>query len=165
LIRDINDTLKTNPFDNEFKKIYTTFSEFLRSIIETIDHYGLNKRHLHKHKRNAWRFLAKIASASFSSKIAQKLQRRINKSGMKLFTFLDYDGISWNNNNAEHAMHSFAKHRQNSDGRWTQDTIEELLVLMSIFETCEFNNMSVIKFLLSKEKSILPMIKSKKRNI
>jgi len=165
LIRDINDTLKKNPFDTEFKKISVTFSTFLRSIVETIDHYGLKKRHLHKHKKDAWRFLKNISNASFSSKIAQKLQGRINKSGMKLFTFLDYDGIPWNNNNAEHAIHIFAKQRRNSDGLWTQDTIEELLLLMSIFETCEYNDISVMKFLLSKEKSILPIINSRNRNV
>jgi len=107
-------------------------------------------------------FLEKIANANFSSDIALKLQRRINKSGMKLFAFLDYDGIPWNNNNAEHAMHSFAKHRRNSDGRWTKDTIEELLVLMSVFETCEYNNKSVLKFLLSKRKALYRLLIRKK---
>jgi len=60
LIRDINDTLKKYPFDNEFKKISLTFSAFLRSIIETIDHYGLKKRHLHKHKSMHWAFLKRL---------------------------------------------------------------------------------------------------------
>ncbi len=100
---------------------------------------------------------------AFSSKIASKLQGRIKKAGMKLFTFLDYNRVPWNNNNAEHAMHIFAKQRRTTDGLWTQETIKELLVLMSIFETCELNNISVLKFFLSREKAILPIINSRKR--
>jgi hypothetical protein len=65
--------------------------------------------------------------------------------------FLDYDGVPWNNNNAEHAIKRFAKYRRNTDGRFTERSLEEYLVLASVFETCEFNNANVLRFLLSKE--------------
>jgi len=34
----------------------------------------------------------------------------------KLFTFLDYDGVPWNNNNAEHAIKAFARVRRAIEG-------------------------------------------------
>ncbi len=67
-----------------------------------------------------------------------------------MFTFLDHDGVPWNNNNAEHAIKRFAKYRRDADGRFTERTLEEYLVLASIFETCEFNNVNVLQFILSK---------------
>ena len=50
LIRDINDDLMGNPYDEEFKALAAEFGKLLRSIVGTIDKYGLKKRHLHKHK-------------------------------------------------------------------------------------------------------------------
>jgi hypothetical protein len=60
----------------------------------------------------------------------------------------------WNNNNAEHAIKRFAKYRREADGRFTERTLEEYLVLATVFETCEFNNVNVLKFLLSKETTL-----------
>jgi len=46
------------------------------------------------------------------------VQERIGKYGSRLFTFLDYDGVPWNNNNAEHAIKGFARVRRFADGRF-----------------------------------------------
>jgi hypothetical protein len=62
--------------------------------------------------------------------------------------------VPWNNNNAEHAIKRFAKCRRDADGRFTERTSEEYFVLASVFETCEFNNVNVLKFLLSKETTL-----------
>jgi hypothetical protein len=70
------------------------------------------------------------------------------------FTFLGHDGVPWNNNNAEHAIKRFAKYRRNADGRYTERSLKEYLVLASVLETCEFNNVNVLKFLLSKETTL-----------
>ena len=45
LIRDINDDMKRNPYDAEFKSLAAEFSTLLRSIVDTIDRYGLKGRH------------------------------------------------------------------------------------------------------------------------
>jgi hypothetical protein len=50
----------------------------------------------------------------------------------KLFTFLDYDGVPWNNNNAEHAIKAFARLRRTIGGTSTAKGIEEYLMLLSI---------------------------------
>ena len=71
-----------------------------------------------------------------------------------MFTFLDHDGVPWNNNNAEHAIKRFAKYRRDADGRFTERSLQEYLVLATVLETCEFNNLNVLKFLLSKEATL-----------
>jgi hypothetical protein len=126
----------------------------LRSIIQTIDQYGLKKRHLHKHKKSVGRFLKQLNAQEFSSELAVKYQKRFEKSGPKMFTFLDHDGVPWNNTNAEHAIKRFAKYRRNTDGYFTERSLKEYLILASVLETCEFNNVNVLRFLLSKETTL-----------
>ena len=90
----------------------------------------------------------------FSSEIANKYAKRFRKYGARMFTFLDHDGVPWNNNNAEHAIKRFVKYRRDTDGRYSEKTLKEYLILASVFETCEFNSVNVLKFLLSKERTV-----------
>lgn len=76
-----------------------------------------------------------------------------------MFTFLDHDGVPWNNNNAEHAIRRFAKYRREADGRFTERTLQEYLVLATVFETCEFNNVNVLEFLLLKDTTLEGLFK------
>jgi len=66
-----------------------------------------------------------------------------------MFTFLDNDGVPWNNNNAEHAIKRFAKYRRNTDGYFTERSLQEYLVLATVFETCEFNRECILSCLKS----------------
>ena len=59
-----------------------------------------------------------------------------------------------NNNNAEHAIKRLAKYRRDANGTFTQRSLEEYLVLATVFETCAFNNVNILKFLLSKEATL-----------
>jgi hypothetical protein len=140
--------------DMELKSMAQSFGALLRPIIETVDRRGLKRRYLQKHKPFAVRFLKSVASSEFSSRLAKRYKERFQKSGKKMFTFLDHDGVPWNNNNAEHAIKRFAKYRRDADGRFTERTLGEYLVLSTVFETCEFNNVNVLKFLLSKETTL-----------
>ena len=154
IVRDIDDDLLKNPLDAELKGIAQEFGTLLRTIIQTVDRYGLKSRHLRKHKPAVFRFLNSVGSMDFSSELANKYKKRFQKSGAKMFTFLDHDGVPWNNTNAEHAIKRFAKFRAHSDGRFSERSLKEYLVLVSVFETCEFNNVNVLKFLLSKETTL-----------
>jgi predicted RecB family nuclease len=154
LVRDIDDDLLRNPLDGELRTIAQELGVILRTIIQTIDQYGLKKRHLHKHKKSVARFLKQVNAQEFSSEFAVKYQKRFEKSGPKMFTFLDHDGVPWNNTNAEHAIKRFAKYRKNTDGYFTERSLKEYLILASVLETCEFNNVNVLKFLLSKEMTL-----------
>ena len=167
LIRDIDDDVLRNPFDNELKVMAQEIGILLRSIVSTIDKYGLKRRHLLKHKKEVLRFLAHLSKTNFTSEIVIKYKKRFDKSGAKMFTFLDYDGVPWNNNNAEHAIHRFARHRRNADGRFTEETLAEYLVIATVFETCEFNKVNVLQFMLSKVNTLdglLQIARRKKRS-
>ena len=131
----------------------------LRAIIETVDKWGLKSRYLRKHKPTLQRFLESMTWSDLTSPLANKYKRRFQKSGDKMFTFLDHDGVPWNNNNAEHAIRRFAKYRRDADGRFSERTLEEYLVLASVFETCEFNNVNVLQFLLSKETTLKGLLR------
>jgi len=154
LVRDIDDDLLKNPLDLGFKAIATDFGCLLKSIVQTVDRYGLKKRHFYKHKREVLRFLDSVASRKLMSELAVKYQKRFQKSGSKMFTFLDHEGVPWNNNNAEHAIKRFAKYRRDANGKFTEASLREYLVMASVLETCEFNNVNVLDFLLSKETTI-----------
>ena len=158
IIREIDDDLFRHPLDVELKGLAQEFGALLRKIIETVDRRGLKSRYLRRHKRSAMRFLRSVGKAEFSSPLANKYQKRCQKSGEKMFTFLDHDGVPWNNNNAEHAIKLFAKYRRNVDGYFTERTLQEYLVLATVFETCEFNNLNILKFMLSKETTLVGLL-------
>jgi Transposase IS66 family len=147
-MRDLNDDLLKNPFDVELKKFGQIFSSVLRGIVETIDRYGLKKRHLHKHKATSDRFCQWATETEFHSEAAKKFQKRVDKYRDKLFEFLERDGVAWNNNNAEHAMKCFARYRRFADGRMTKKSVQDYLVLLSIYQTCEYQGRSFLAELI-----------------
>jgi len=75
-----------------------------------------------------------------------------NRNG--LFTFLNYDGVPWNNNNAEHAIKAFARLRRAIVGLSTGKGNDEYLVLLSICQTCKYSGLDFLSFLLSGETDI-----------
>ena len=83
-----------------------------------------------------------------------KYKKRFEKTRGKLFTFLDYDGVPWNNNNAEHAIKAFARLREKVKGSSTEKGIREYLTFLSISETCKYKGVSFLDFLRSGEKDI-----------
>jgi Transposase IS66 family len=50
------------------------------------------------------------------------------KNRDRLFTFLDHDGVPWNNNNAEHAIKAFARLRNIFGGTSTVKGMREYLI-------------------------------------
>ena len=50
LMRDINEDVLKHPFNEELTFVAQRFGALLREIVETIDRYGLKKRHLRKHR-------------------------------------------------------------------------------------------------------------------
>lgn len=154
LIRDMNDDIFKQPFNEELQSIVREFSELLKSIVETIDRFGLKARFLRKHKKQVDRFFRLISERKFKTEIAIKYQKRFDKYADKLFTFLDYDNVPWNNNNAEHAIKPFAMLRRVFGGKSTPKGIREYLVLLSIEETCKYREVSFLDFLRSGELNI-----------
>jgi Transposase IS66 family len=119
-------------------------------VVETIDRYGLKKRHLHKHRKEVEAFLDETCSGEAQSEVTRGYQKRFEKYRGKLFAFLDYDGIPWNNNNAEHAIKCFAQYRQFADGRFTEASLKDHLVILSVYQSCEYQGVNFLDFLRGK---------------
>jgi hypothetical protein len=151
LIRDMNDDLMASPYDEEFKALAGEFGKLLRSVVDTIDKFGLKRRHLHKHKAEVARFCRDLAARAYRSELAEAYQKRLAKNEGRLFTFLDHDHVPWNNNAAEHAIKAVARFRELYDGQMGADGLSEHLVFLSVYQTCKYRGIGFLKFLLSRE--------------
>jgi hypothetical protein len=154
LIRDFNDDLLKSPFDEELKDQAARFTALLQAVVGTIDRFGLKKYHLHKHKRDVERFYEAESGAAYESALARHYQRRLLKYRGKLFTFLDHDGVPWNNNNAENAIKQFACRRKATRTPFTEVGIRDYLLLLSLYQTLRYRRLSFWRFLLSGETDI-----------
>jgi len=154
LMRDLNDAVLDHPFDEEVRGIVTQFGEVLRSIVATIDQRGLKRHFLRKHSLEVERFYRHMRRTTYQSEAALKCRERFEKNREKLFTFLNHDGVPWNNNNVEHAIKAFARLRRAIEGLSTPKGIEEYLILLSICQTCKYMGVDFLDFLRSGEKDI-----------
>ncbi|HTV42303.1 MAG TPA: IS66 family transposase [Candidatus Sulfotelmatobacter sp.] len=154
LMRDLNDEILNNPFDDQLKNIVTDFGKLLKPMIETVDRHGLKRHFLKKHLTEVERFYRDIERVDWQSEAAIKCKDRFDRNRDKLFTFLNYDGIPWNNNNAEHAIKAFARIRDVIGGASTEKGHEEYLTLLSVCQTCKYMGVDFLDFLRSGEKDI-----------
>lgn len=154
LIRDMNEDFLKHQFDEELKLIVKEFGILLRSIIATIDKYGLKKFNLNKHNKDVERFYNKVIARIFESELAVTYQKRLIKYRAKIFLFLNYDNIPWNNNLAEHSIKPFAKWRKKISKSLTKQNIDNHLILLSVLQTCKYRGINFFDFLKSGEISI-----------
>jgi predicted RecB family nuclease len=154
LMRDMNQDLLDNPFDEELQSITAPFGTLLRQIVGTIDQHGLKRRYLARHERDVSKFFCPLATQTFRSEVAESLRARLVKYQHKLFTFTKHDGVPWNNNNAENAIRRFGYYREDTAGRLKEDGLKDYLVLLSICHTCHYKGVSFLRFLLSKVRDI-----------
>jgi hypothetical protein len=146
LMRDINEDVLKNQFNEELGVIAKRFGILLRGIVDTVDRYGLKARHLHKHKSQVESFIEEIGALNCHSQVAEALRKRIEKNRDTLFTFLNFDGVPWNNNNAEHALRAYTRHR-NAMTTSTPKGTREYAILLSIQQTIRFRNLNFLDFL------------------
>lgn len=154
LIRDLNSDLLKNQFNIEFKNFVSNFGELLQKIIGTVNQYGLKKRNLNKHNKDVKRFYSNFVDKSSEDELLLSYQIRFRKNKDKLFTFLNYNDIPWNNNNAEHAIKPFAYYRRDNEKQITESGINDYLILLSIQQTCKYKGTNFFDFLKSGMKSI-----------
>ena len=152
-IRDLNSAIFEHPFDDELKQLAANFAGVVKPIIDAVDRRGLKKRFLSKFRNSIDRFYKGLVdddSGLAASKLVERLQRNRNK----MFTFLDFDDVPWNNNNAEHAVKAFALIRRVINGLTTERCLRDTLVLLSVCETCKCKNIDFLDFLRSGSKDI-----------
>jgi predicted RecB family nuclease len=160
LMRELNDTVLKHPYDEELKDMVREFAVLLKSIVDTIDRRGLKKRFLGKHQLDVMRFYRKIAKLDCKSEEATKCRQRFVRNRNKLFTFLSHDGVPWHNNNAEHAIRAFSKLRDITRGSFTERSVKDDMILLSICQTCKYSNLEFFEFLRSGETDIYAFAES-----
>ncbi len=163
LMRDLNDEMLDRPFDEELRRIVMGFASVLMPMVETADRYGLKKHFLKKHCKSVERFYRQIEKADFHSEAAITCKDRFEKNRDKLFTFLEHDGVPWNNNAAEHAIKAFALLRDVIRGSSTRKGLDDYLVLLSVCQTCKYMGVDFLDFLRSGEKDIHAFAESRHR--
>ena len=162
LARDFNDDLLKSPFDEELKQLASRFTALLQQIVQTVDRFGLKRLHLNKHNKDVQVFYSVLSSAEYKSEVAQYYQKRILKYKEKLFVFLNYDGVPWNNNTAENAVKLIAARRKIMGTAFTENGIKDYLVLLSIFQTLRYHRASFWDFLLSGETDIDAFLRNRR---
>jgi hypothetical protein len=145
------------------KELAQEFATLVRPMVESVDRFGLKSRYLRKHKKSVDRFYRRV-ERDYKTEIAASYRKRFEKNRDRLFTFLDYDDVPWNNNNAEHAIKAFARLRNNIGGTSTAAGIREYLILLSISETCKYRGVSFLEFLQSGEKDLSDFAAKRKRS-
>jgi predicted RecB family nuclease len=153
-IRDLNEELLKQPFDESLKRLVAEFAGLVKPIVETVDQRGLKKRFLGKHRVSVDRFYKRLVGGFGTSDAARKFVERLQKNRNRMFTFLEFDNVPWNNNNAEHAVKAFASLRRVIEGKATEKGLRDFLILLSICETCKYKSVDFLDFLRSDSKSI-----------
>jgi hypothetical protein len=163
LMRDMNDLLLNHPFDEELQSVTGAFGRLLRAIVTTIDQCGLKRRHLRVHRRAASDFLGSLSERPFRSDAAEELRQRLLRNRNELFTFLDHDGVPWNNNNAENVIRQFGYYRDRTAGTMREAGLRDYLVLLSLCHTCRYRGVSFFQFLRSGQRDLDLFCRSRHR--
>jgi hypothetical protein len=116
--------------------------------------YGLKKYHLVKFNKKVDLFYRDVIVKVEQSDLIRFYQKRFKRYHDSLFTFLNLDNIPWNNNMAERALRHIAVQRKIS-GHFFEKTTNQYLLLLSIMQSCRFQNKSFLNFLMSGEKNVL----------
>jgi Transposase IS66 family len=116
--------------------------------------YGLKRWYLKKFHISIDRFYqSHIDNKIYKSESVNTFQKRFKRYKESLFTFIEHDGIDWNNNMAERNIKPIAIQRKISMA-FREKGAERYLLLLGIAQTCEFQGKSFLKFLLSKERDV-----------
>jgi predicted RecB family nuclease len=154
LLRDINDDLLKEPFNEEMKELAHSFAGLVNPIVQTIDRFGLKARYLRRHHSAVDQFFRVLSKREYTTEVTVDYKKRFEKNRDRLFTFLDYDGVPWNNNNAEHAIKAFARLRNAIGSKSTPKGVREYLILLSVSESCIYKGVDFLHFLRSGETDI-----------
>ena len=120
---------------------------------------------MRKHKEPVAKFFKSLAGRDWKSDIVKAWRKRFEKNRSTLFTFLDHDGIPWNNNNAEHAVKKFALLRQVIGGSCSEASIREYLILLSICESCNLKGIRFLEFVRSGQASFEGFLSRRRSSI
>jgi predicted RecB family nuclease len=135
LIRDLNDDLWKNPFDDEFEGFVAAFRDVLVPLLEDVRRFGLKERYLRKHRSRIDRFYRDFITGKASMRdTTARYRKRFERYKESLFSFIDNNGVPWHNNAAERALRHLAVQRKIS-GAFTENGARDYLCLLAIAQT------------------------------
>jgi hypothetical protein len=154
LIRDLNDDLWKNPFDDELERFVAAVRDLLVPLLEDVQRFGLKARHLRKHRRRVDRFYRDMITGQASVRdTTARYRKRFERYKVSMFSFIENDGVPWHNNAAERALRHLAVQRKIS-GAFSEKGACNYLRLLAIAQTCRFQRKSFLGFLLSKSTNV-----------
>jgi len=85
LIRDLNEDLMKEPFNEEMKGLVREFGLLLQAIISTVDHFGLKARYLRTQKAICGSLFQAPRSARISDRNSAEVQNALAKEPLRPF--------------------------------------------------------------------------------
>jgi len=135
-LRELKETARYNSPGADFAPFAKKLRRILGDAIRMADGQDRSER-LRAKARFEARIDALIDSYSSSEeKNCARLIKRLRREKGMLFTFLEEDGVDWNNNAAERALRSSVVIRKITYGNQSEEGAHAHAVLMSIRETC-----------------------------
>ncbi|QDU89461.1 Transposase IS66 family protein [Pirellulimonas nuda] len=155
LIRDLNEDLWKNPFNQDYELFLSKIRDMFVPIFEDVGKHGLKSRYLKKHMKAVDQFYRDVIEGQDSgSELGEKYKKRFRRYRESLFRFLIEDGIPWNNNMAERSLRHLSVQQKISGCFFGQSGADDYLRLLSISQTCRFQDKPFLDFLLSGERDI-----------
>lgn len=149
LIRDLNNDLWENPFNVQLEAFVASVRDLLLPILADAQKFGLKAFHLRKHRPRVDAFYKNVIdNRSTGQELINKFQKRFERYRESLFTFLECDGVPWNNNAAERALRHLAVQRKIS-GAFSSKGAQEYIRLLGVAQSCRFQEKSFLGFLRS----------------
>jgi transposase len=136
-LREIEDTIKYKSPGKEFAPFAKKFRRVLRDSIRAGERVKDQAERLRAKGRLEARVDELTASYSPSrEKNCLRFVKRLRRERDMLFTFLEEDGVEWNNNAAERALRSSVVIRKVTYGNQSDEGATAHAVLMSVRQTC-----------------------------
>ena len=136
-LREMEDTMKYKNPGREFASFAKKFRRILRDAIRTGEMVKNHEERSRAKGRLEARIEALISSYSPSSeRNCKRLLKRLRRESGMLFTFLEEEGVEWNNNAAERALRPSVVIRKITYGNQSTEGAAAHAALMSVRETC-----------------------------
>lgn len=78
-----------------------------------------------------------LLNKEWTDEDANRISKELRKRQDMLFTFMEYEGVPWHNNDAERAIRQGVLYRKISGGRRTWTGAEIFEVVLSVYETAK----------------------------
>jgi len=155
LIRDLNDDLWKNPFNEEYERFVSDIRDIFVPIFDDVGKHGLKSWYLKKHLKSVDHMYQNVIECADScSELVEKYKKRFVRYRESMFRFLTEDGIPWNNNMAERALRHLCVQQKISGCFVGQTGADNYLRLLAIAQTCRFQEKPFLDLLLSGERDI-----------